>query len=47
MKCPVRYGDDDIGFVANQPSCQLRYLLLRPDADIDDQVATFDKAARR
>jgi len=47
MKRPIRYGDDGIGFVANQRLCQLRQLLLRPDAEINDQIAAFDEAARR
>ena len=47
MKRPIRYGDHDVGSVANQRSRQLRHFHLGPDADIDDQVATFDKAPRR
>ena len=47
MKRPIRYCDDDIGFVANQRSRQFRQLLLHTDAEINDQIATFDEAARR
>jgi len=47
MQRPVGIGDDDIGIVANQRLCQLRHLLRRPDADINDEIAAFDEAARR
>jgi hypothetical protein len=47
MKRPIGYGYDDIGFVANHCLRQLRHLLRRADAKINDQIVAFDEAARR
>jgi hypothetical protein len=47
MKCPIGRGDDGIGFATNHHFCQLRHLTLRTGAEINDQIATFDEAARR
>jgi hypothetical protein len=47
MKRPIGISDDDIGFVADQCSRQLLHLLRRLDAEINEQIAAFDKATPR